>query len=252
MTRIPILMYHSIDSSGSVISISPDLFASHMELLHQRNFQVISLREAIQTLKEKGVTDRKVVLTFDDGFENFYTDAFPILAKYKMPSTIFLVTNYCGKTNDWPSQIKSIPILALLDWSRIQELSNFQVEVGAHSCTHPMLTRLSQECASREIKESQDTIQQKIGRRVPYFAYPYGDLNRTVRTIVAEHFESAVGTSLSETASEDDLYDLSRVDVYYLANRFHLIDSPFLSSYLAVRNCVRTLRPQRLLRRLAI
>lgn len=252
MSRIPIIMYHSIDSSGSIVSISSQLFANHIEVLRQRNLEVISLREALQTLKEKASTERKIVLTFDDGFDNFYTDAFPVLAKYKMPCTVFLVTNYCGKMNDWPGQIKAVPKLPLLDWSRIQELSSAQIEFGAHSCTHPMLTRLSPDCAMREIRQSQDSIQEKIGRTVPYFAYPYGVLNRTVRAMVAEHFEAALGTSLAETTSDDDLYNLSRIDVYYLANRFQLIDSSFLSAYLLLRNRARRLRPQRLLRQLGL
>lgn len=252
MSGIPILMYHSIDSSGSPVSISKQLFANHVEVLRQRNFEVIPLREALRTLKEKGVTERKIVLTFDDGFDNFYTDAFPILSKYKMPCTVFLVPNYCGKNNDWPTQLKSVPRLPLMDWSRVQELSSAQIEFGAHTCTHPFLTRLSPDCAVREIKQSQDVIQEKIGRSVPYFAYPYGNLNRTVRAIVSEHFEAALGTSLAETTSQDDVYNLSRIDAYYLAKRFELIDSSFLSFYLMIRNRARKLRPQRLLDRLGL
>jgi peptidoglycan/xylan/chitin deacetylase (PgdA/CDA1 family) len=247
MSRIPILMYHSIDSSGSPVSVPSPLFANHMEWLRHRNFEVISLRGALQTLKEKGPTERKIVLTFDDGFANFYTDAFPLLAKYEMPCTVFLVSDYCGKRNDWPGQYKSVPILPLLDWARIQELSRAQIEFGAHSCTHPVLTRLSPDCAMREIRQSQDSIQEKIGRPVSYFAYPYGIMNPMVRAMVAEHFEATLGTFLAETTSNDDLYNLSRIDIYYLAKRFELIDSSFLSAYLMLRNSARRIRPRRLL-----
>src|SRR5262249_50788177 len=96
MTRIPILIYHSIDSSNSVVSISAETFAHHLKVLDDLRIDVISLASAIDALKSRSNIERKAVLTFDDGFENFYNEAFPILSRTKTPATVFLVSDYCG------------------------------------------------------------------------------------------------------------------------------------------------------------
>src|SRR5438874_2136640 len=101
MSRLPILMYHSIDSSGSVISISKKKLSEHLQILRKNAIEVISLRDALQLLGKNLPAEKKAVLTFDDGFENFYTDAFPLLAESQIPATVFLVTDYCAKTNQW-------------------------------------------------------------------------------------------------------------------------------------------------------
>ncbi|MEO6051263.1 MAG: polysaccharide deacetylase family protein, partial [Pyrinomonadaceae bacterium] len=96
--NIPILTYHSIDESGSVISTAPDVFRQQMKFLKEANWNVVSLSElACLFLNKTPLKSQTAVLTFDDGFRNFYTTAFPILEEYNFKATVFLVTDYCGK-----------------------------------------------------------------------------------------------------------------------------------------------------------
>ncbi len=97
-TEIPVLTYHSIDNSGSVISTGPETFRKQMQILADADFNVVSLKTLGKSLLENAALPPKtIVLTFDDGFQNFYTTAFPVLNEYNFPATVFLITDYCGK-----------------------------------------------------------------------------------------------------------------------------------------------------------
>ena len=99
---IPILTYHSIDSTGSVISIQQDVFKEQMNYLADNEYTIISLRKYIERLKGGAIKGKKeVVLTFDDGFSNNYTFAFPILKKLGFIATFFLTSGFIGRTCQW-------------------------------------------------------------------------------------------------------------------------------------------------------
>src|SRR6202043_11676 len=92
-----ILTYHSLDDSGSVISVPPALFRRQMDFLAASGIPVVPLNEV---MKRPG----SVAITFDDGFRNFADHAVPVLERHRLPATVFVVSRYCGLTNDWPSQ----------------------------------------------------------------------------------------------------------------------------------------------------
>src|SRR5579859_7292887 len=99
-----ILTYHSISDGASPLKIPPGLFAQQMEWLHA-NARVSSLNQVVSALSQrKSLPERTVVVTFDDGFRDFYSSAAPVLRRLGLPATIFLPTNYCGRTNGWPGQ----------------------------------------------------------------------------------------------------------------------------------------------------
>ncbi len=102
-SKVAILTYHSIDKSGSVVSVSPEKFRKQMLYLSESSFNVVSLSEILAAFHERRLLPAKtVVITFDDGYRNVYTEAFPVLDSYGFTATVFLITNYCGKHNDWP------------------------------------------------------------------------------------------------------------------------------------------------------
>jgi len=159
--KVPILTYHSIDDSGSVISTSPDKFRSQMHYLRDKHFNVISLKNVVTNIRKKlPLPPRSIAITFDDGFKNVYNIAYPILKDYGFTATIFLVPGYCGKNNQWDGQPKEIPILDLLDWEEVREMANNGIDFGAHSMTHEVLAKLSLEEACREIVKSKSAIQE--------------------------------------------------------------------------------------------
>ncbi len=244
MNNIIILMYHSIDASNSVISLSAEIFATHLQYLKEHNFQVVPLATALDLLHKGTCQGTEVVLTFDDGFENFYTTAYPLLASFQMPALVFLVADYCGQDNYWPGQNQAIPRMPLLNWSMIKELTKLGIEFGAHSCSHPDLTKLTRQAVKEEILNSRKTIQEHTGKQVDYFAYPYGASNSATQEIVAKEFQAGLGTFLAPTQRSDNRANLSRVDAYYLKDCFSLLGTPMLSPYLKARNLARRIRQQ--------
>ena len=233
--RRAILTYHSLDDSGSVISVAPRLFSRQMEALAASGVRVARLTEL------QSATGPAVALTFDDGFENFYESAAPVLARHRFPATVFLVTGYCGRSNDWPSQWSGIPRLPLMSWSRIAELSRAGVEFGAHTATHPDLGRLGEAEMREEILASKRKVEDATGREVPSFAYPYGAAPEPARRIVAEHFLAGCSTRLGWVRQTSPPEALERLDVYYLSRLYlfrHLFEPP-ARWYLALRGALR-------------
>lgn len=240
--RVPILTYHSIDDSGSVISIAPIVFRRQMKWLSENNFRVISLSELADCLNQSDVFGQKTVaLTFDDGFQNFYNEAFPILAEYDFTATVFIVTDFCGKNNEWEINSPKIPRARLLSWSEIKELSAAKIEFGAHTRTHPDLTGISAADAAREIRASKCDIENALGCAATTFAYPYGKFNLTVKQIVETTFESAYSTNLGKVQKNSDFFLLERIDAYYLTNQriFNFLAAQNFDQYLRLRQSLR-------------
>jgi len=240
--NIIILTYHSIDSSNSIVSIDEETFVKHLQYLKENNFQVVSLSTALGLLKRGKCKGKEVVLTFDDGFENFYTTVYPLLDKFQMPATVFLVTDYCGKDNYWPGQNQSIPKMPLMNWSMVTELAKLGIDFGAHSCSHPDLTKLTFDDAANEILKSRKIIQERTAQQVNYFAYPYGVSNSKIQQIVGKEFQAGLGTFLSPTKIDDGIANLPRVDAYYLKDYFCLLGTPMLLPYLKIRSIARRTR----------
>ena len=242
---LPILTYHSLDDSGSVISVTPTAFAEQMRVLHEASISTLSLPAAAQALRDGRVPARVVVLTFDDGFENFYEHAYPVLRRYGFTATNFLVTDYCGKDNSWPSQPGHVESRPLLRWAQVREMSEAGIAFGAHSRTHPDLTRLSSGNAEEEIAASKRAIEQYLEHPVESFAYPYGAHNATVKRLTAAHFPLACSTTLDFARPGSDLLALERLDMYYFrdARAFQRLVSGEAHTYVRLRRLARAVRP---------
>jgi peptidoglycan/xylan/chitin deacetylase (PgdA/CDA1 family) len=182
-----------------------------------------------------------VALTFDDGFQNFAEVAAPELARHAFPATVFLVTSYCGRTNGWPGQWSSVPRLPLMSWNTIRELAHFGLDFGAHTATHPNLSRLEDGAAREEVLASRREVEDHTGRPVECFAYPYGGISETVRRLVAENFIVGCSTTLGFVTPASRPEVLERLDVYYLSRLYlfrHLFEAP-ARSYLVLRRLLR-------------
>ena len=241
MRKLTILKYQSIDDSGSAVSISPLLFSQHLRYLKDKHFSVMTLSQGLKLLTGHESLDKKVVLTFDDGYENFHSRAFPLLSQYHFPATVFLVARYVGRESSWEKKNK-IPAQRLMNWSQVEKLTHSGIEFGSKSLTHRDLTRISIDEVREELEESRTMIEEYAGNGVHIFAYPFGLYNATVREMVRKHYDAAVGTNLAEATDKEDPYDLSRVDVHYIAHHFELLGKAIATPYLAIRNTVRQIR----------
>jgi peptidoglycan/xylan/chitin deacetylase (PgdA/CDA1 family) len=241
-----ILTYHSISDGHSPLKIPPKLFAQQMEWLHA-NVRTVPLGELVAAVSaRKTLPDRTVVLTFDDGFRDFYVAAAPVLRRLKLPATIFLPSGYCGRANAWPGQPAWVKEEDLLSWQEVSELANDGFSFGAHSVNHPNLTALPISVAEREIVASKVQIENHVGKPVEFFAYPYGRWNAAVRELVGNHYRGACSTAAAAVGPNCDPLALPRADVNYLRNPvcFQGVFTKSLVAYLFARRLIRRLRGQ--------
>jgi peptidoglycan/xylan/chitin deacetylase (PgdA/CDA1 family) len=231
-------MYHSLDHIQSAISLSPQIFGWQMQWLFQNNYTVISLTQLLRHLRgEINLPERAIVITFDDGFASVYTHAFPILQEYGFPATVFLVSEYCEKDNNWSSQPAFIPRLPLLTWPQIQEMDRHQIEFGGHTMTHPRLTTLSEKQIEHEVVVSKQKIEDKLGHAIEQFAYPYGLYNDVVISVIQQYYAGAVTINAGIVGIESDTHTLDRIEILYIKNCyiFSKISNPLFSLYLKSR-----------------
>jgi peptidoglycan/xylan/chitin deacetylase (PgdA/CDA1 family) len=235
--RSAILTYHSLDDSGSVISTSPEVFRRQIESLAASGIPLVPIDRAL-------TSPGSIALTFDDGYRNLAEHAFPVLERFRVPATIFVVSRYCGLFNRWPSQPPgTVPELPLLSWEELSAAPS-GIEIGAHTATHPRLPELPALECDREMYECRAEIEQKLARPVRWFAYPYGSCSDAVCSSAARHFELAVGTSLRFVSPGASPLDLPRIDMFYFRHRTSLdrLFSPSLSVYVGARNLAREAR----------
>lgn len=242
---LSILMYHSIDETSSVISTAPSIFRRQMEHLWRHGFLVLTLSQVVDHLRRgESFPEKSITLTFDDGFANTYTTAFPLLQQYGFSATIFPVTGYVGRLNDWPGQPSGIPPLPLLSWAEMQEMSRYGIQFGSHAVAHPLLPEIPLREAEQEIWGSKAEIEDHLQKPVEFFAYPYGRYDPRVKDIVRRLFQGACSTHLRQVHMHSDPWALERIDVNYLAADpfFKLLSTPLLPSYLGFRNIFRSLK----------
>lgn len=234
-----ILTYHSLDTSGSVISLDPTIFRQHMTALHELGTKVVPLE---QIRENPGA----VAITFDDGFRNFCEHALPALKEFGFPATVFVVTSFCGGRNDWPSQpVKpSVPVLPLMTWSELREITASGISLGSHSATHPRMASLSEEQLEEELRISRAQLEDRTGERVATFAYPYGESTLRVQEAVRRNYRVACGTKLAHVSSDSDVSDLPRLDTYYFRDHawFRRIGNQYGEAYISTRRWLRELR----------
>jgi peptidoglycan/xylan/chitin deacetylase (PgdA/CDA1 family) len=165
-------MYHSVANENEEkkhpyfhINTQPSVFATQMAYLRDNNYISISLEEASRYLTdERNDKKRYVVITFDDGYENFLINAFPVLQQFKFSATVFLPTAYIGDQFNGRN---------CLSWQQVNELIEQNICFGSHTVSHPRLKMLSKEDVTYEIKTSKDIIEQKTGSTITDFSHPY-------------------------------------------------------------------------------
>ncbi|MEM2153204.1 MAG: polysaccharide deacetylase family protein [Candidatus Bathyarchaeia archaeon] len=205
---IPVLLYHSIGENKSIHTVHPKEFEKQMRYL-KKNYEVKSLSEILDFVEGKDNPPKNVVaITFDDGYQDIYTNAYPILKKHDFPATVFITTGYCGR--EMPlTNIK----LKMLSWDEVRKLAEGGIEIGAHTVTHRVLTELSLKEAREEMFRSKDEVEKRIGRRVLYFAYPKGKANRELLNLAKEVGFKAAFWGEGMIKVGDNPYALKRVSV---------------------------------------
>jgi peptidoglycan/xylan/chitin deacetylase (PgdA/CDA1 family) len=216
MSRVvPILLYHSIAEDVPPTfrewAVSPAVFADQMISLFEHRYTPITVSQltAAITGSNERLPDRPVVITFDDGFADFYTAALPILKRYGFPATLYIPTGLIGNTNHWLYQLSK---RTMLTWDQIVEINESDIECGAHSHSHPQLDTLSHAAARREIFHSKEVLEQHLSRQISTFSYPHGYHSSTVCRLVQEAgYSSACAVKHAISATNDDHFALARI-----------------------------------------
>jgi peptidoglycan/xylan/chitin deacetylase (PgdA/CDA1 family) len=187
---------------------------------------------------------RPIVLTFDDGFRNLLDHALPALKKWGFRATVFAVAGYLGKKNDWPSQPTGIPRYPLLCGAELGMLARDGIEIGAHTVTHPYLTRLPAAEAKAELLESKRILEQVLGHHVTSFAYPYGALTSEILDNAREYFRAACGVEMLSAHRAGDYHRLPRIDAFYFRRPclFTLLGTSAGRLYIRLRGLGRQVR----------
>lgn len=203
---VPVMMYHSIDANDAAtkLSVKPASFARQMEFLQKGHYNAVGLDKVALYIEKKEKTPLKTVaVTFDDGFENNYKDAFPALKKYNIPATIFVIVDRIGQPG-------------YLDWKELKEMSDSGVvTIGSHTMSHRFLTSLDAEGIMRELKGSKDALERGLGKKVEYLCYPMGRHSDLIKRMAKESgYLCAVTTgNCKDTPSNHDIYAIRRVRV---------------------------------------
>lgn len=204
---VPILTYHSIDNSGSIISVTKKRFAEQMKYLKSAGYRTITLGELLKLLKADTVlSEKNVVITFDDGYKNNFSEAFPILREYGFNATVFPSTDYIEKKG---GLLAKTPFLS---WADIQEMNKYGIEFGSHGCSHPNLPKLSEKELRTELKNSKSMLESNIGESIHCFCYPYGEYNEQVQGILREvGYGGACTIEFGVDNTKDNLFALNRI-----------------------------------------
>jgi len=197
---IPVLMYHQIEqvsrsSDPLGLCVSKNSFEMQMRYLAERGFKSISIEEFLNSKnRDRRHQGNAFILTFDDGYLDNYSNAFPVLVRYGFRATIFLVSDYVGKTVSWGTR-KGVQ---LMSWDHAKEMSDYGISFQSHTCSHADLTTLDENRILHELRDSKDKIENVLNQPVCHLAYPFGRYNRKVIELVrATKYVSAYAVEMS-------------------------------------------------------
>lgn len=243
-TSLPVLTFHSVDDQSSVISFAPRLFKEGLAKLNDHGYHTLDLMEGVGMVRRsEAFPDRSFVITFDDGYRNAYSEAFPVLQQLGMSATVFVTvgeTRTSGATR-LPSQSGR----DMLSWNEIREMhASGSIRFGAHTLTHPDLTTLPAERVEAEVRGSKSIIEDALSAPVVSFAYPFGRYDPRSREIASRHFECACSDRLGLITAKSDAFALERVDAYYLRTErlFDILLTNSFSRYIWARSVPRRIR----------
>jgi len=187
--KVRILTYHRVGvprggRSYEALTVPPNRFKQQIALLRYMGYHLTDLDQVGAWLGDgRSLPARTTVLTFDDGFDDLYEYAFPLLAQAHTPAVVYLVSDL--HEDGWRRR-KSPNPLKLLGWPHIREMAEAGITFGSHTCTHARLTECSGQELRREVVDSRKAIADQLGSEVRHFCYPFGAYDDRVVAAVRE------------------------------------------------------------------
>lgn len=199
---VPVLMYHNIDYQHDILSVPPEDLNRHMKFLRDRNYNVIRLGELVDLISyDKKIPPKTVVITFDDGRDNNYTAAYPILKKYKIPATMFVIPGHCR----WQGYVNR---------QQLKEMAENGIDIASHTLNDAWLPNCDDKRLREELIGSKNALEEITGKKVDFIGYPLGGFNQRVRLAVMKAgYRGACGTNPGKYNPANDIYALKRLKV---------------------------------------
>jgi peptidoglycan/xylan/chitin deacetylase (PgdA/CDA1 family) len=207
--QIPILMYHAVhvmdpsEASNASLIVDPDLFEAQIKALSKAGYYFLTPEEAYKAFTENALPAKKVVwLTFDDGNEDFYTIAYPILKKYKAKATNNVITGFVKKGNAGNLTVK-----------QMKEMMAHGMSFQSHTVNHPDLSATDKATQKVELTDSIDFLENKLNTKVNTIAYPSGRYNQTTLDLAKKTYKLGLTTNEGLASAKDGLLSLNRVRI---------------------------------------
>ena len=207
--QIPILMYHAVhvmdpsEASNANLIVDPDLFEAQIKALSKAGYYFLTPEEAYKAFTENALPAKKVVwLTFDDGNEDFYTIAYPILKKYKAKATNNVITGFVKKGNAGNLTVK-----------QMKEMMAHGMSFQSHTVNHPDLSTTDKATQKVELTDSIDFLENKLNTKVNTIAYPSGRYNQTTLDLAKKTYKLGLTTNEGLASAKDGLLSLNRVRI---------------------------------------
>lgn len=207
--QIPILMYHAVhvmdpsEASNANLIVAPDNFEAQIKAMVDAGYYFLTPEEAYKALTENALPAKKVVwLTFDDGNEDFYTIAYPILKKYKAKATNNVITGFVKKGNAGNLTVK-----------QMKEMMAHGMSFQSHTVNHPDLSVTDKATQKAELTDSIDFLEDKLNTKVNTIAYPSGRYNQTTLDLAKKTYKLGLTTNEGLASAKDGLLSLNRVRI---------------------------------------
>lgn len=214
----PVLLYHKIDRPTPDVKIrgaftSPRRFAKQMRYLKKQGCEFYTAAELIKHYREHGeFPARGVTVTFDDGWKDNFTYAFPVMRELGIKATVFLVPSLIGKSSDQVTADGEGP-REHLSAEEIIEMSKYGIEFGSHSLNHKLLHQVSLPEIEIEVKESKKAIENLVQKNCDTFAYPAGFFTEAAKKAVSAAGYIAGFTTVYGYTEDKDFYELNRIEI---------------------------------------
>jgi peptidoglycan/xylan/chitin deacetylase (PgdA/CDA1 family) len=224
MNAIPTLLYHRVCSEeeyfNSSYVVQARAFRQQMEYLARRGWKSATVADVIADRKQNQSAAKKVLITFDDGYLDNYTNAFPILKDYGFTALVLLIGDMSRRTNWWDVPL-GVPEAKLLMPHQIREMAEGGIEFGSHSLTHRSLPGLSDAQLEDEVVGSKRVIEKVTGCPVTAFSYPYSHIDeKTKRAVQAAGYRVAFSVESGPFRTAADPWEVRRTNVTSSAQGF--------------------------------
>lgn len=225
LSGVRILVYHSIKDAPKNkdrprMTVPPELFDKQIEHLVSSGYTVISMDELLRCMSEKApMGNKKIVLTFDDGFEDNFDYSYDILCKYGLTATYFLAVDYIGSEEVFPWCDNNFSYSRPIAWDKLTRMVSGGMTIGSHTLTHQNLGMISDKGAGmdNEVGLSKRILEKRLNTAVRYFAYPFGckgSYNKKTEKCLRENgYKAACINVLGINSKDDNVFELKRTRI---------------------------------------